>query len=355
MQKSRPSDTCIPEKLGPPAHEFLNLSLPISIEIHYKGKQMKLVTYSKNKSVSCGILAEKGVIDIPLAWDGPNPPRSVKEILQKSSACLAKLAELTDSADELIPINSVKFLAPIPRPGKVLALAGNYSEHIKEASVTRGFKVGLSDSPRLTTVPRPFLMPPTVVIGPDEKIPWPTYSKDIDYELELAVVIGKEAKAVTADSALDYIAGYTIANDVSARSVTFTKNRAERPWDEFYDWLNGKWADGFLPMGPCLLTSDEVADVQNLDLTLTVNGQVRQKANTSQMIYPVADIVSFLSHIMTLEPGDVIATGTPSGVGLATGDYLQPGVRIECTIENLGTLSNTLGDRPKQFYEPLGN
>ena len=264
---------------------------------------MKLVTYSKNKSVSCGILTKDGLIDIQSVWDGPNPPRSVKEILQRGSACLAKLAKLVDSGDDLITLDSVRLLAPIPRPSKVLALAGNYSEHIKEASVTRGFKVGLSDSPRLTTVPRPFLMPPTVVIGPDEQIPWPTYSKDIDYELELAVVIGKEAKAVTADSALDYIAGYTIANDVSARTVTFIKNRAERPWDEFYDWLNGKWADGFLPMGPYLLTRDEIADVQNLDLTLTVNGQVRQKANTSQMIYPVADIVSFLSNIMTLEPG----------------------------------------------------
>jgi len=316
---------------------------------------MKLVTYSKDKSISCGILTEKKLIDIPSTWDGANPPRSVKEILQKGSTCLAKLAELTDSTDDLIPLDSVRLLAPIPRPGKALALAGNYSEHIKEASVTRGFNVGLSDSPRLTTVPRPFLMPPTVVIGPDEQIPWPAYSEQIDYELELAIVIGKEAKTVSADSAFDYIAGYTIANDVSARSVTFVKNRAERPWDEFYDWLNGKWSDGFLPMGPYLLTSDEVADVQNLNMTLTVNGQVRQKANTSQMIYPVADIVSFLSHIMTLEPGDVIATGTPSGVGLATGDYLQPGARIECTIEKLGTLTNTLGEKPEEFYEPLSN
>jgi len=126
-----------------------------------------------------------------------------------------------------------------------------------------------------------------------------------------------------------------------------------RPWDEFYDWLNGKWADGFLPIGPYLLTADEIADAQNLDMTLTVNGKVRQKANTSQMIYPVADIVSFLSHIMTLEPGDVIATGTPSGVAMATGKFLQPGDRIECTIEKLGTLRNTLGQRPAKFYEPL--
>ncbi len=317
---------------------------------------MKLVTYSKGDSVSCAILTDNVLIDIPSAWDdavGTNPPRNVKEILEKGPDCLDKLDELISSADNLMSLESVRLLAPIPRPGKALALAGNYSEHIKEASMTRGFNVGLSDSPRLTTVPRPFLMPPTVVIGPDDEIPWPAYSKDVDYELELAVVIGKNAKAITAESALDYVAGYTIANDVSARTVTFKKARAERQWDEFYDWLNGKWSDGFLPMGPYLLTRDEIADVQNLNLTLTVNGEVRQKANTSQMIYPVADIVSFLSHIMTLEPGDVIATGTPSGVGLATGNYLRPGDKIECMIEKLGTLTNTLGPMPERFYEPL--
>ena len=124
-------------------------------------------------------------------------------------------------------------------------------------------------------------------------------------------------------------------------------------WDDFYDWLNGKWADGFLPMGPYLLTADEVDDVQNLQLTLKVNGQLRQNANTSQMIYPVPDIISFLSHIMTLEPGDVIATGTPAGVAVVTGDFLKAGDKIECSIEKLGTLVNTLGPEPQNFYEPL--
>jgi len=317
---------------------------------------MKLVTYSRIKSVSsvrspsdCGILAGERLIDIPSVWQGPNPPRSVKEILQRGSACLAKLAELADSADIFTPLDSVKLLAPIPRSGKVIALAGNYSEHIKEA----GLELGLSDSPRQTTVPRPFLMPPTVVIGPDEEIPWPAYSEKIDYEIELAVIIGKKAKRVPPDNALDAVAGYTICNDVSARSVTFAKGRAERPWDEFYDWLNGKWSDGFLPMGPYLLTADEIENVQNLQMQLTVNGRGRQNANTSQMIYPVADIVSFLSHIMTLEPGDVITTGTPAGVAMATGKFLQPGDTIECAIEKLGTLTNTLGQRPKRFYEPL--
>ena len=310
---------------------------------------MKLATYSKEGSVSCGILTEAGLIDIPSAWEGPNPPRSVKEILQRGPDCLAKLRDLGKLRRDGIPLESIRLLAPIPRPGKVLALAGNYVEHIKEA----GLKLGLSDSPRLTTVPRPFLMPGTAVIGPGDQIPWPAYSKTVDYELELAVVIGREAKNIPPEKALEKIAGYTIANDVSARSVTFEKNRAKRPWDEFYDWLNGKWADGFCPMGPYLLTADEIDDVQNLNMELTVNGETRQKANTAQMIHPVTLIVSFLSHLMTLEPGDIIATGTPSGVGMATGNYLNAGDRIEASIENLGTLTNTLGPRPDTFYEPL--
>ena len=192
---------------------------------------MKLVTYSQNGSTSCAILTEAGLIDIPHTWDGPNPPYSVKEILHRGHSCLSKLIELEDSADDFIAADSVQLLAPVPRPGKIIALAGNYSEHIKEANVTRGFKLGLSDSPRNTTVPRPFIMPATAVIGPDNEIPWPVYSETIDYELELGVVIGRDLKHIEPQNALDYVAGYTIVNDVSARSVTFTKNRAKRPWD----------------------------------------------------------------------------------------------------------------------------
>jgi len=310
---------------------------------------MKLVTFSQTGSIRPGILIDHCVIDIASTWSTSNPPRSVKEILKCGPSCLSIIAELIESAEASIPLSSVKLLAPIQRPGKILALAGNYAKHIIEA----GLKLGLSNSPRMTTVPRPFLMPPTVIIGPGDEIPWPAYSKTIDYEIELAVVIGKNAKRISAAEAPGVIAGYTIANDISARTVTFKKDRAERPWDEFYDWLNGKWADGFCPMGPYLLTADEIPNVQDLDLTLTVNGKERQKANTSQMIHSVAEIVSFLSHLMTLEPGDVIATGTPSGVGLATGQYLEAGDRIDATIQSLGTLTNTLGPKTEELYQPL--
>ncbi len=315
---------------------------------------MKLVNYSKDSTISCGILLDNEIIDIPPAFN--NAPRSILEVLEKGPGILEQLDKLTQFKSKnltRIPLSTVKLLAPILRPPKVLALAGNFSEHIQEASMKRGFKLGLSDSTRQTTVPRPFLKPSTTVTGPNSEIPWPLYSEQIDYEIELGVVVGQKIKCADSQQASAAIAGYTIVNDVSARSVTFKKNRKERPWDEFYDWLNGKWADGFLPMGPYLMTADEIGDVQNLEMELKVNGQTRQKSNTGNMIYSVADIVSFISYIMTLEPGDIIATGTPAGVAVATGNFLKAGDKIECSIEKLGTLTNTLGEKPKEFYAPL--
>ncbi len=310
---------------------------------------MKLVTYKKQDKVSCGILSSGRLIDIPSIWQWSNPPRSVKTILERGPECIAKLSKLTDWAEGLTDMSQVQLLAPIPYPGKVMGLAGNYTEHIKEA----GLKLGLSESGKADTVPRPFLMPASVVTGPDTEIPWPLYSEQVDYEIELGVVIGKTARCVMPGEALGYVGGYTIVNDISARSVTFAQNRKERPWDDFFDWLNGKWSDGFLPMGPYMVVAEDIGDVQNLDMELKVNGQTRQKANTSRMIYPVADIVSFVSHMMTLNCGDIIATGTPAGVAAASGDFLKPGDTIECTIDKLGTLTNTLGQKPEKLYTPL--
>ena len=312
---------------------------------------MKLAAYKSNGVESVGVLTKKGFVDIPANWPGPNPPRNIIDILSRDA--IATVKELAEKSDIVTPVENVKLLAPIPRPGKLLALAGNYGEHIKEASLKRGFNLGLSDAKKQTTVPRPFLKPSTTILGPDDEIPWPAYSEQIDYELELAIVIGKHAKCVESKDAINCVAGYTIANDVSARSVTFKNGRAERPWDDFYDWLAGKWADGFCPTGPYLVTADEIPDVQNLRMELKVNNETRQKANTNQMIYPVADIVSFLSFLMTLEPGDMILTGTPAGVAVATGRFLQSGDTIECGIGNLGILKNTLSQKPADFYKPI--
>jgi len=304
---------------------------------------MKLVTFKENSFVRCGILSDKGIVDLTGIF------QSVKQIITGGSENLKKIQFITEKATKFTDPSSIELLAPIPEPGKILALAGNYAKHIIEA----GLKLGLSTSPRKTTVPRLFLKPNTVINHPNSIILWPVYSKEIDYEIELAVVIGKTAKCISPKEAKKVIGGYTIANDVSTRSVTFKTNREKRPWDEFYDWLNGKWADGFLPLGPRIVTADEIDNPQNLQMTLKVNNQVRQNANTSEMIFNVYEIVSFLSYLMTLEPGDLIATGTPQGVAMANGNFLKAGDKIECTIEKIGTLINTLGPEPKKFYEPL--
>src|SRR4030042_3461228 len=142
---------------------------------------MKLVTFAQHNTTSCGVLTEKGIIDIPKAWKNSNAPKNLLEILERGRSCLEKISEISQFAREFIPLNSVKLLAPLQRPGKIIALAGNYSEHIKEA----GLSLGLSDSPRQTTVPRPFLKPSTCVLNPGDQIPWPVYSEKIDYDIEL--------------------------------------------------------------------------------------------------------------------------------------------------------------------------
>jgi 2-keto-4-pentenoate hydratase/2-oxohepta-3-ene-1,7-dioic acid hydratase in catechol pathway len=230
----------------------------------------------------------------------------------------------------------------------VIGLAGNYVQHIQESKLDKG----LTAAPHADTVPRPFLMPATAVAAPGQEIPWPAYSREIDYEIELAVVVGSPARCVSPAQARACIAGYTIANDVSARSVTFAEGRARRPWDEFYDWMCGKWADGFCPMGPYLVTADEIGNPKTLRLQLRVNGQLRQDSEASAMIFDPYEIVSFLSHLMTLVPGDVIATGTPHGVGMATGSFLQAGDVISCRIDRIGELTNRLGPPPAAFYAP---
>ena len=304
---------------------------------------MKLITFKKDSSVRCGILADDGVIDLT------NDFQSVKQIIAGGKKNIEKISFIAQTCKNFISPADIEFLAPIPNPGKIFGLAGNYAKHIIEA----GLKLGLTASPHSDTVPRPFIMPNAVIANPNSVIPWPVYSKEIDYEIELCIVIGKTAKCISPQNTKEYIAGFTIANDVSARSVTFKAGRKKRPWDEFYDWLNGKWADSFLPIGPYIVTADEIGNPQNLQMTLKVNGQIRQNANTADMIFNVYEIVSFLSHITTLEPGDVIATGTPEGVAMATGNFLKAGDKIECEIEKIGTLTNALGGKPEQFYEPL--
>jgi len=307
---------------------------------------MKLATYVHDGVESYGVVTETGIVEARAAW--PEAPASVLALLQAGPEAMARLAALADGAEATVAIDEVTLLAPIPQPPKAIGLAVNYVAHHNELQRP----ADMPETPQQTTTPRPFIMPNTALTGPGAVIPWPAYSRQVDYELELAVVIGRTARRIEPADAMDYVAGYTIANDISARSVTHADGRAERPKDAFFDWLHGKWGDGFLPIGPYLVTADELTDPGDLDLELTVNGQMRQKANSSLMIFTVGEIVAFISQIMTLTPGDIIATGTPSGVGAATGDFLAPGDVVTCRIEGLGELTNTLGQHPETFYTP---
>ncbi len=278
---------------------------------------MKLVTFRHDGKIRHGRLIEDGTVVLPLG-DGD---------------VTAALAGAATAAGPVFPLADVELLAPLLRPGKLLAAAANYQDHVAEAGGEPLDKSRLS--------PRLFLKPPTCIVGPGADIPMPSVSKEVDWEAELAVVIGAAARDVPVERALDVVGGYVTSNDVSARSMDFGYERDtgdSHVW--FFDWLAGKWLDGFAPMGPWLVTADEVPDPQALDVTLDVNGKRRQHGSTKDMIFSVAELVSFASRLMTLEPGDVIMTGTPSGGGAATGEYLKAGDEMSVTIGDLGTLTN---------------
>ena len=239
-------------------------------------------------------------------------------------------------AEISISIDEVQRLVPILMPNKIVLLAGNYAKHVQE----RG---GIA-AERAETFPYLFLKPPsTTLTNPGDPIVIPAASPDhVDWECELGVVIGRECRNVAEADALSYVAAYTIVNDITDRKFTPNPDRKTRERDKFFDWLHGKWHDTFCPMGPCILSADAVADPQALRLTLTVNGEVKQDGSTAQMIFPVAAVIAFLSQFVTLEPGDVISTGTPAGVGFAHKPprWLRVGDEVVVRVQGIGALSN---------------
>lgn len=297
---------------------------------------MKLVTYrGTDGAETAGVMIGEGVVDVGQV--APSLPTSVKGLLQ--AGALPELSRAVAGADssKTKPLAEVDLCAPIPDPGKVVCLAGNYQEHIQEE--------GAPAKDKTTSPPHLFMKPNTTILPPDATAVHPAVTDRFDHEIELGVVIGKTAQGVSEAHARDVIAGYTICNDLSSRRITSIvdpdRERSER--EKFFDWLIGKWQDGSLPMGPYLLTADEADGIDQAKMELRVNGEARQQGSTGQMIYNACEIVSFVSHVMTLEPGDVISTGTPSGVGMATGKYLNVGDVIEAEIEGLGVLKTTIG------------
>jgi 2-keto-4-pentenoate hydratase/2-oxohepta-3-ene-1,7-dioic acid hydratase in catechol pathway len=304
---------------------------------------MKLATFIQDNTERVGVVAGQRVYDLAACLkasdrDIPAIASSMLALLAAGSQGLDAAAEATAWAethggpDLVRPLAETQLTAPIPRPGKLFCLAGNYADHILEGGGTFPGKEKM--------IPRFFLKPHTVVIGPGEAIRIPTSAAWVDWELELAVVIGKTGRDIAVQEAPDYIVGHTIFNDISARELTFRQELPKQSGDDFFDWLVGKWLDTFGPMGPWLTTTDEIPEPSRLDMKLWWNGELHQDGNTGQMIFSPAEAISFISQFVTLQPGDLISTGTPAGIGLVKKIRLQPGDHIRGEIEGLGQLDN---------------
>ncbi|CAH0343843.1 fumarylacetoacetate hydrolase family protein [Bacillus sp. CECT 9360] len=304
---------------------------------------MKLVTFRDDSGVNLGIIKNDQIFSLSALdeWDrslnqddanSENPiPLNTKSFIEEGENALAHAERLLASYEEMgieekrkavLYLNETELLAPISQPEKIICVGLNYLDHCKETGM---------EPPKSPVV---FSKYANAIIGHQQSIELPVNSDQVDFEAELAVVIGKEAKRVSVEEASDYIFGYTIMNDVSARDIQFADGQ----------WVRGKTADTFAPLGPCIVTQDEIEDPHKLNISLTLNGEVMQQSNTSNLIFTVPYIISFLSQAMTLKPGDIIATGTPPGVGMGREPkiWLKKGDELSITIEKLGTLSNSV-------------
>jgi 2-keto-4-pentenoate hydratase/2-oxohepta-3-ene-1,7-dioic acid hydratase in catechol pathway len=250
-------------------------------------------------------------------------PLNLRQLLAEGRAALQAAAHACQR-EKIVeyPVDQARLLAPIPDPQKIVCLGLNYADHAKEGGVP------IPKDPIL------FSKYATALIGPRDAIRLPAVSAEVDYEAELVVVVGKRGRPRDEADAVSYVAGYTIGHDVSARDWQLKKDGKQ--------WMVGKTFDTFAPTGPYLVTADEIGDPHNLGIQLRLNGQVMQDSNTKQMIFSVGRVLAYLGQVFTLEPGDLVFTGTPPGVGFARKPpvYLKPGDVVEIEIEKLGVLRN---------------
>ncbi len=299
---------------------------------------MKLVTYTyQNEEARLGFLFNDLVIDMEDFGEVANfpLPDDMHDLIDMGIGIIDEINDLiADTPEEYItkigvPLASVSLLAPIPRPRKnIIGIGLNYTEHVAESART------LDTSGKLPQKPIIFSKPPTTVTATKTEVIKNTkLTSQLDWEVELAVVIGKTGKYVPKAEAMDYVFGYSVINDISARDC-----RREG------QWIVSKGQDTFAPMGPYLVTRDEIENPHNLNLSLKVNGIEKQRSNTKFMLFNINDLIEDLSTVFTLEPGDIIATGTPAGVGAGRNpqEWLYDGDVMEATVEGIGTIINTV-------------
>lgn len=305
---------------------------------------MRLVTYSVKGNRRLGLQRGETIVDLQAAYlaSGGNPQvarfllgqdmitfLSAGEVALEAARQAEAYArgnvdgETVDGCPVVMPLAEVVLEAPVPRPGKVICIGLNYKDHAEETGAA------------VPQEPIIFTKYPSNVIGPNQPVvhPGPELTQKLDYEVELVIVIGKGGRDIPASRAMEHVAGYTVGNDISARDLQIERGG---------QWVKGKALDTFAPLGPVLVTADEIPDPHNLRLQLRLNGTTMQDSNTRQLIFGVPVLIEFLSRLSTLEPGDVIFTGTPPGVGMARKPpvWLQPGDVMEAEIEKIGVLRN---------------
>ncbi|HEX4170195.1 MAG TPA: fumarylacetoacetate hydrolase family protein [Bryobacteraceae bacterium] len=277
---------------------------------------MRLVSYDVSGQVHAGLLIDDAVVDL-----APAGFSSVLGAIENTDLWQSKVERLTTDGHR-VSLSSVKLLAPIPAPRKLICVGLNYLDHAKETG---------AEVPKVPTIFNKFA---TSVIGPGDQVKLPKVSNQIDYEAELAFVIGRGGRHIAAQDWRQHVFGYTIVNDVSARDYQRATSQ----------WLMGKTFDTFAPMGPCIVTADEIADPHNLKIGLRLNGKTMQNSNTKELIFKVPELIAFLSSVFTLEPGDIVSTGTPAGVGFSRKPpvYLQPDDEMVVSVEHVGELKNSV-------------
>ena len=291
---------------------------------------MKLVTFEDKAGSGLGVLDDGAVVDLRGV---AGVPAGMIELIEAGAPAMDAVRAAVTGGGKRLSLDGVRLSAPIPVPRRNIFCVGkNYHDHVGEMHRS-GFDPKTSEAPQFPVI---FTKSPGCVIGPDAEIPGhldPTAS--VDYEAEIAVIIGKPGRGIKAGDAWKHIFGYTMFNDVTARILQ----------RQHLQWFIGKSIDGFGPMGPCIVTSDEIGDVAELDFSLTVNGEQRQHGVASGMIFDIPSVIETLSRTMRLEAGDVIATGTPSGVGMGFTPprFLKKGDVVEIVSPRIGTLRNTVG------------
>jgi 2,4-didehydro-3-deoxy-L-rhamnonate hydrolase len=282
---------------------------------------MKLVTFHSKKGLRPGVIHDGKVIDLQKV----DVAESIVDLIKMGSKGLKKTtAVLKNKKVKGLPLEAVRLASPIPRPGKVLCSGINYKGHADE-----------NPNAKMPMEPFFFAKMPSVVIGHDDVIPYPKQTQQLDYEVEFTAVIGKPLSCTAEADVMDAIYGYTLLHDVSARDVQFKDNQITL----------GKNFNGFCPVGPCILTKDEMPHPDRVRLKTRLNGVTRQDGTTADWLFPLPRLISFLSHVMTLEPGDLVSTGTPAGVGLFQKPqiFMKVGDMVEIEADGIGILRNRIG------------